>query len=137
MNDEARDDDLLERKANLLRSRLTRTIDVLDQRRHEMTNPSVLLTRYRGPLMMAGAAAIGLTALGLGVAALRGRARAKRINRERWRLLGHLWRHPEEITARPSLPSELLRRIVVGALSFAALHLVRRGLAATLPEPRA
>ncbi len=128
-----------ERKADELRDRLLHTIEVIDRRRHALLDVKTQVRRHG-----AGVATGGLLLAILGgaavIALVRGaRARGERLRGERVRALVRSWRHPDWVAPRgkPSVPREIGRKILVGAVSFAAMQLIRRGIRLTLaPPPR-
>ncbi|WP_437754913.1 hypothetical protein [Sorangium sp. So ce1389] len=123
-----------ERKADELRDRLLHTIEAIDQRRHALLDVRTQVRRHgagvvTGGLMLAvmgGAVVIALIQ--------EARARAERVRAERVRALVRFWRHPDWVAprAKPSVPREIGRKILVGAVSFAAMQLIRRGIRLTL-----
>ncbi|WP_437483419.1 hypothetical protein WME75_42780 [Sorangium sp. So ce1014] len=126
-----------ERKADELRDRLLHTIEVIDRRRHALLDVKTQVRRHG-----AGVATGGLLLAILGgaavIALVRGaRARGERLRGERVRALVRSWRHPDWVAPRgkPSVPREIGRKILVGAVSFAAMQLIRRGIRLTLAPP--
>ncbi len=126
-----------ERKADELRDRLLHTIEVIDRRRHALLDVKTQVRRHG-----AGVATGGLVLAILGgaavIALVRGaRARGERLRGERVRALVRSWRHPDWVAPRgkPSVPREIGRKILVGAVSFAAMQLIRRGIRLTLAPP--
>ncbi|WP_437733058.1 hypothetical protein [Sorangium sp. So ce1335] len=127
-----------ERKADELRDRLLHTIEAIDQRRHALLDVKTQVRRHgagvvTGGIMlvvMGGAAVISLIQ--------EARARDARLRRERVRALVRFWRHPDWVAPRgkPSVPREIGRKILVGAASFLAMQLLRRGIRLTLATPR-
>ncbi|WP_437811664.1 hypothetical protein [Sorangium sp. So ce1078] len=127
-----------ERKADELRDRLLHTIEAIDLRRHALLDVKTQVRRHG-----AGVATGGLLLAILGgaavIALVRGaRARDERLRGERVRALVRSWRHPDWVAPRgkPSVPREIGRKILVGAVSFAAMQLIRRGIRLTLAPPR-
>ncbi|WP_437674731.1 hypothetical protein [Sorangium sp. So ce131] len=128
-----------ERKADELRERLMHTIEAIDQRRHELLDVGAEVRRS-GPgvvvgglllAVMGGAAVIAL------VQDVRAGARGERLRGERIRALVRSWRHPDWVAAqgKPSVPREIGRKILIGAASFLAMQLIRRGIRLTLATP--
>lgn len=127
-----------ERKADELRDRLLHTIEAIDRRRHALLDVKTQVRRHG-----AGVATGGLLLVimgGAAVIALVREARARderRLRGERVRALVRFWRHPDWVAPRgkPSVPREIGRKILVGAVSFAAMQLIRRGIRLTLAPP--
>ncbi|XXX75891.1 hypothetical protein WMF30_50395 [Sorangium sp. So ce134] len=126
-----------ERKADELRNRLLHTIEVIDRRRHALLDVKTRVRRHG-----AGVATGGLLLAILGGAVVialvrEARGREERLRGERVRALVRFWRHPDWVAPRgkPSVPREIGRKILVGAVSFAAMQLIRRGIRLTLAPP--
>ena len=127
-----------ERKADELRDRLLHTIEAIDRRRHALLDVKTQVRRHG-----AGVAAGGLLLAIMGGAAVialirQARARDERLRGERVRALVRSWRHPDWVAPRgkPSVPREIGRKILVGAASFVAMQLIRRGIRLTLAPRR-
>lgn len=126
-----------ERKADALRERLLHTIEAIDQRRHALLDVKTQVRRH-GPGVVTG----GLMLVVMGGAAVisliqEARARDARLRRERVRALVRFWRHPDWVAPRgkPSVPREIGRKILVGAVTFLAMQLIRRGIRLTMATP--
>ncbi|KYF67043.1 hypothetical protein [Sorangium cellulosum] len=126
-----------ERKADELRDRLLHTIEAIDQRRHAILDVKTQVRRHG-----AGVVTGGLMLVLMGGAAVisvvrEARARDARLRRERVRALVRFWRHPDWVAprAKPSVPREIGRKILVGAVSFLAIQLIRRGIRLTMVTP--
>ncbi|WP_433930843.1 hypothetical protein AB3662_42540 [Sorangium cellulosum] len=126
-----------ERKADELRDRLLHTIEAIDQRRHALLDVKTQVRRHG-----AGVVTGGLMLVLMGGAAVisviqEARARDVRLRRERVRALVRFWRHPDWVAPRgkPSVPREIGRKILVGAVSFLAIQLIRRGIRLTMATP--
>ncbi|KYF62348.1 hypothetical protein BE11_45565 [Sorangium cellulosum] len=126
-----------ERKADELRDRLLHTIEAIDQRRHALLDVKTQVRRHG-----AGVVTGGLMLVLMGGAAVisviqEARARDARLRRERVRALVRFWRHPDWVAPRgkPSVPREIGRKILVGAVSFLAIQLIRRGIRLTMATP--
>ncbi|WP_437997865.1 hypothetical protein WMF26_45755 [Sorangium sp. So ce185] len=127
-----------ERKADELRDRLLHTIEAIDRRRHALLDVKTQVRRH-GPGVAAGGLVLAILGGAAVIALVRGaRARDERLRGERVRALVRSWQHPDWVAARgkPSVPREIGRKILVGALSFAAMQLIRRGIRLTLAPPR-
>lgn len=126
-----------ERKADALRERLLHTIEAIDQRRHALLDVKTQVRRH-GPGVVTG----GLMLVVMGGAAVislirESRAHDARLRRERVRALVRFWRHPDWVAPRgkPSVPREIGRKILVGAATFLAMQLIRRGIRLTMATP--
>lgn len=113
----------LERRANVIRSRLLRTVDALDVRRHQVVEVTHHVKRLATPMALTvlGAAAV-ITAAGLGIRAF---VRSRRERHLSYRIQRALepYRHPK----RPSLLEEALRKVTLTFVSIAATELAKRG----------
>lgn len=118
----------LERRANVIRSRLLRTIDALDVRRHQVTE-----TVHEAKAL---APRIGITVLGV-VAVTAGAVAGIRawVKGRRERLLAYRVRHFfAELRAprQPAFGVQLVQRVTLTIVTMAATELTRRTLKNTL-----
>ncbi|MGK3988097.1 hypothetical protein WME99_33950 [Sorangium sp. So ce136] len=123
-----------ERKADELRDRLLHTIEAIDQRRHALLDVRTQVRRH-GAGVVTGGIMIAVMGGAVVIALVQeARARAERLRAERVRALVRFWRHPDWVAPRgkPSVPREIGRKILVGAVSFVAMQLIRRGIRLTL-----
>lgn len=128
----------LERRADVIRSRLLRTIDALDKRKHHVQEISQKAKRLAMPV---GAAFVGMLLLSAGaVLVVRSLAHSRRERRLGYRISRAL----EPLRAqRPSFWGEALRRVSLTALAVVATELAKRGVKVALvartplalPEP--
>lgn len=128
--------EVFERRADELRERLLHTIAALDQRRHALLDVKTQVRQHGAGVIVGG---LMLTIMGGAVViALAQEARGERLRRERVRALVRFWKHPDWVAPRgkPSVPREIGRKILVGAVSFLAVQLIRRGIRLTLTAPR-
>ncbi|WP_437599202.1 hypothetical protein [Sorangium sp. So ce590] len=126
-----------ERKADELRDRLLHTIEVIDRRRHALLDVKTQVRRH-GAGVATGGLLLAIVGGAAVIALVRGaRARGERLRGQRVRALVRFWRHPDWVAPRgkPSVPREIGRKILVGAVSFAAMQLIRRGIRLTLAPP--
>jgi hypothetical protein len=128
----------LERRANVIRSRLLRTIDALDHRRHQVQELGHHAKRLALPV---GAAVVGAAVLTVGVAfAVRALVHRRRERRLGYRVSQAL--APLRQERRLPFWQEALRRVVLTAAGILASELTRRGVRVLLiaepaPRPRA
>jgi capsule polysaccharide export protein KpsC/LpsZ len=121
--------DQVEQKANLLRERLLRTIDALDERRHTMLSVRGQAERHRAGLEVIGAGLALLGGVGVALAVHRMRTRDERLRRERLEAVARLWRHPDRIARKPrGLLFQIARAVLVSAATAAGVALARRGV---------
>lgn len=113
----------LELRANVIRSRLMRTIDALDVRRHQVAELRQRARRIAAPI---GGAILAVAVLAAGTALAIGRVlearRSRRLDYRASRWLAQL-RGP----ARPSFLEEALRRVALTMLGIVASELAKRG----------
>ena len=118
----------LERKANDIRSRLLRTIDALDKRRHHVQEISHQAKRLALPV---GAAFVGILLLSAGtVLVVRSLVHSRRERRLGYRISRVL--EPLRVQKRPSFWSEALRKVSLAALAVVASELAKRGVKVAL-----
>lgn len=118
----------LERRANVIRSRLLRTIDALDNRRHQVQEIGHHAKRLAMPLAAALAGATVLVIGGVfGIRALivrrRERSFAYRFNKAL---------EPYRTERRLPLWKELLRKVALSGVSIVAAELSKRGARAVI-----
>ncbi len=114
----------IERKANVIRSRLLRTLDALDTRRHQVTEIGQQAKRLALPL---GSALLGAIVLAAGTTiAIRAIVENRRAQSFTYRLSKEL--APLRREVRPPFWQEAARKVAMAALSMAAAHLVKRGI---------
>jgi hypothetical protein len=129
----------LARQANQVRSKLLHTVEVLDQRRHEALDLKLQLQRHLRQVVALAGVALALTTVGVAVAVHRISTAPERRRRDRVRLLGQLWTHPDRVirgARREGRPFfvELLRSVLLGVASTAMLLPARRGITVLLEE---
>jgi hypothetical protein len=114
--------DVLEQQANVIRSRLVRTIDVLDKRRHQIAEIGGHVKRLAVPTALAVIGVAVATA-----AAAFAVTRLVRVRRER-----HLSYRVQKMLAplvaekRPSILHEAARRVTVTVLGIVAAEVAKR-----------
>jgi hypothetical protein len=115
----------LERRANVVRSRLLRAVDALDVRRHQVTELGQTVKRIAVPaaLVVVGVAAVvGLGALGIGLA-IAGRRRRSLSYRMKRALRGL-----ELARREPPLGKRLFEKAMLTMVSVAGSEIGRRTL---------
>jgi hypothetical protein len=113
----------LERKAEVIRSRLLRHVDALDTRRHQIMG-AAQRARAMAPGLLSAIVAAGAL-LGAGVALVGWAVRARRGRLLSSRIAGAL--APFRAPARPPLRAELGRTLLITVVTVAATELARRG----------
>jgi hypothetical protein len=123
-----------ERRADELRDRLLHTIEAIDQRRQNLFDVRYQVRRHGSGVAAAGVVIAIAASAAVAVMVRSARSRDARMRRERVQALVRSWRHPDWVAARgkPSVPREIGRRILVGAATYAAMELIRRGIRLTL-----
>lgn len=126
----------LEAEANATRARLSETLDVLDRRRHLLTDVVPRLQRHARGLVWT--LALALVVAGGAFALVRlSRARARRLAAPSRAALSRAPMAPQIVRVeRRSFVSEIARRVLLGLVSSAALALARRGVILALPAAR-
>ncbi|WP_438025208.1 hypothetical protein [Sorangium sp. So ce233] len=126
-----------ERKADELRDRLLHTIEAIDQRRHAILDVKTQVRRHGAGVVTGGLMLVLMGGAAVISAIREARARDARLRRERVQALVRFWRHPDWVAPRgkPSVPREIGRKILVGAVSFLAIQLIRRGIRLTMATP--
>ena len=118
----------LERRANVIRTRLLRTIDALDKRRHQVREIGHHARRLALPV---GGAFVGMVLLSAGtVMVVRALVHSRRERRLGYRLVQAL--EPLRRQKRPSFWSEALRKVSLTALGIVAGQLAKRGVSVVL-----
>jgi hypothetical protein len=122
----------LERRANVIRSRLLRTLDALDSRRHQVTEIGHQAKRFALPV---GGALLGAVVLAAGTTmAIRALLENRREQDFAYRLSKSL--APLRQVERPPLWQEAGRKMLLAALGVVATQAAKRGYA-YLVEQRA
>lgn len=113
----------LERRANVIRSRLFRTIDALDHRRHQVAEVTHHVKRLAKPVAVtAFGVAAACVALGIGVTALVRHRREKRLSYQVSQFLDRF-----RVEKRPSILEDVLRKAAVSVTTIVAAELAKRG----------
>ncbi|MEO7096319.1 MAG: hypothetical protein ABI175_23875 [Polyangiales bacterium] len=132
----------LEREANLVRAKLATTLDVLDERGHELVHRGQELVdvklqvkRHLVPIaIVAGTAALALFS-GIGYAIYRVATRDERRRLARRRLPSRVWNHPERVAQvqKPPVLAEIGRKLLVSTATLVGMSLIKRALRAPRP----
>ena len=113
----------LERRANVIRSRLLRTIDALDNRRHQVQEIGHHAKRLAAPI---GASVLGMMVLAAGTTfAIRALVERHRERKFSYRLSKAL--APLRREEKPPFWQEALRKVALTAIGILANELVKRG----------
>ena len=113
-NDDAMD--RLERRANVVRSRLLRTIDALDERRHQVVE---IGEKAKRAIPIAGLVALGIVGVAAGsILALRSYLRRRKARR--------MFIPRLRIEKKPSMLLQMLQKVVLTAASAVAAEVSRR-----------
>lgn len=119
----------LERRADLIRSRLATTLEALDTRRHELLDPRYQFREHaRGTIVAAVGVVVSLIG-GLAAAYYHSRETARHPFRTRWRALVRAWQHPERLAVRsPERPFivRFFEKAVLALVSAGASRMMRR-----------
>lgn len=117
---------MLERRANVVRSRLMRAVDALDTRRHQVTEIGV---QAKEAAPKVGLSLLGIAALSagsfLGVRAYLKSRRERVLSYRVKRLLGAL---PLRVERKPPFAVEALQRLAMTALTVLVTEATRRSL---------
>lgn len=125
----------LERRANVIRSRLLRTIDALDTRRHQVQEMGHHARRLAVPAL---ASVLGVAAVALGTTlAVRALVERRRERSFSYRLSKAI--APFRAPPRPSFWGDALRKLALSAIGIVGTELAKRGamglIAARHAEP--
>jgi hypothetical protein len=133
----SRDD--LARQANQVRSKLLRTVEVLDQRRHEALDLKLQLQRHVRQVVALAGVALVFTAGVVAFAVHRFSTAPERRRRNRRRLARQMWSRPDLVlrsSRRRGWPVavELLRSVALGLATTLVLFPARRRIKLLLEE---
>jgi hypothetical protein len=121
----------LERRANVIRSRLLRTIDALDNRRHQVQELGHHAKRLAAPAV---ASIIGIAVVAAGTTfAIRALVERRRERAVGYRMAKAL--APLRAPVRPPLWQEALRKLALAVIGIVGSELAKRGMH-TLVERR-
>jgi hypothetical protein len=129
----------LEREANLVRSKLLRTVEELDRRGHDALDLRLQLRDHLRRVVLGAGLLLAAAVAAMALAVHRVTAAAARRRLERRLTLRGRWRSPRpRLFRQRSFIGEVVRGIAIGVLTTSAMVPVRR-FAAQLarPGPRA
>jgi hypothetical protein len=123
----------LTRQANMVRSKLLRTVEVLDQRRHDALDLRLQMQRHVRQVVALAGIALVFTAGAVAVAVHHLSTAPERRRRNRLRLAREMWRRPDLVmrsARRKGRPfgAELLRSVLLGLATTLLLIPARRGM---------
>jgi hypothetical protein len=113
---------LLERKANVVRSRLLRAVDALDERRHQIQRIGEQAKSLAAPVaigVLATAALLGASALSFVLA--RRRVRTRSLS---WRLSKRIQKM--DLVRQPTLLEKVLEKVTLTAATLAMSEIAKR-----------
>src|SRR5258708_7588919 len=137
MNHDGKSRDELTREANEVRSKLMRTVEQLDRRRHEAMDLTVQLKRHVRQVAAVGAVFLLATAAAVAIVVQRVASAAQRRRRDRWILARSMWRNPERALRaerRRSFFADLLRSALLSLANAAVTLPARRVIGLLLGE---
>jgi hypothetical protein len=136
MNHNGKSRDELAREANQVRTKLLRTVEQLDRRRHDALELRVQVQRHMRQLVVAGGVILLGACAAMVLVAHRISSAADRRRRNRWRLAKGVWQHPERALRagrRTSLLGALLRPLLLALANALVMLPARRFVLRLLP----
>jgi hypothetical protein len=143
MNHNGKSRDELAREANQVRTKLLRTVEQLDRRRHEALDLRVQVQRHMRQLALFGGVILLGTCAAMVLVASRISSAVERRRRNRWRLARGVWTHPERVLRaerRTSILGAILRPLLLGLANLVLVLPARRVVSRLLlraPAPAA
>ena len=132
------DQEKLARRADIVRARLAREVEAVDEKLHHSIDRRALLAKAKAPLRRAAFVAAGVAVVAFGISAVRAHRRRQRMFTERARAVRRAFLHPERVAvAQSGLFGALARRVLAAAVSYAAMELGKRMVRGELPVGRA
>lgn len=114
----------LERRANVIRSRLLRTIDALDHRRHQVAEVTHHARRLAKPVAATAlGVAVACVAAGMGLRAFLKSRRERHLSYHVSRAIDRF-----RVERRPSILEDVLRRAAVSLTTLVVAELAKRGV---------
>jgi hypothetical protein len=138
MNHNGKSRDELAREANQVRTKLLRTVEQLDRRRHEALDLRAQLQRHVRQLTVLGGAIFLGTCAAMVVVVHRMSTATQRRRRNRWRLARRMWSHPERALRadrRTSFLGALLRPVLLALANALVVLPARLWVTRLLPPP--
>lgn len=113
----------LERRANVIRSRLLRTIDALDHRRHQVAEVTHHAKRLAKPAAFTALGVFaGCAAIGIGIHAFVKSRRKKNLGYRVQQMLERL----QIVQTRPSILEDVVRKLAVSVTTIVAAEVAKR-----------
>ncbi len=127
-NGKSRDD--IARQANVVRTKLMRTVEQLDHRRHQMHGLRIEVEHHLKRFFAVGALVILASVGAAAYTVQRLTGGALRLRRERWRLARRVWLHPDRAmrSERGSFLSEVIRALLLAIVTTAVTLPARRAV---------
>jgi hypothetical protein len=126
--------------ADRVRDDLLTTLKELDRRRLQATDWRYQVQAHQRTLLIAGAAVVGVVALGVGLAVARRQVARHRHVQRRWEALGRAWNHPERIATRaddaPGLQQLLRKALLAFGVALASRAGKRAAVSMVPTRPR-
>jgi ABC-type Fe3+ transport system permease subunit len=128
-NGKSRED--LAQEANQVRSKLFRTVEQLDQRRHQAFDLRIQLERHVRQAAIGAGLLLVTTAGAVAVVVYRITTAAQRRRRSRWHLAKEVWQHPERAlhAERRSFFRDVGRSLLMSVVTTAVTIPARRAVA--------
>jgi hypothetical protein len=136
MNHNGKSRDELAREANQVRTKLLRTVEQLDRRRHEALDLRAQLQRHVSQLVVVGGAILLGTCAALVLVVHRISTATERRRSNRWRLAKRVWWHPERALRadrRTSFLGAILRPVLLALVNALVILPARRWVVRQLP----
>lgn len=129
MNPSGRSTQDMTAEADRIRARLLRTVEKLDQRRHDVTNLPLQLGKHGYEIAIAGG--IGVLLLGIEQFLTHRRAPLAARRRRRWQVLAQLWNDPDRALRSKKRPFVLdaLRSLGISLITSIATAPAHRAIA--------
>ncbi len=120
----------LERRADIARWKLVRTLDALARKRHDALDVRLQVRRHLMFVVVIGGGLVVLIVGGIASQVVASRpTRVRRRFAARWSALGRLWRHPDDVVrAREPVMTTVAKRVVTGLLTALLLRMGKRTL---------
>ena len=125
----------LEANANRLRSRLARTLESLDRRRHDAMNVRVQVGKHPVSLAVLGDKAIAAIDGKIGMSMYRSRNPWRRMLKQRTDALVRAWKHPDRSgkPAKDPFVADIARSVAISLASFGLTQLAKYAMEKYFP----